>query len=196
MHAEVIDWFLSMPLWVDLPGLHVVHACWHAEFVTWLTTALADGHRLTREMMTAATTPSSEPSPENGPTLFTAVDCLLKGLEVQLPSGQSFADADGHTRISARVRWWDDEAVTIRDGVHATEAVRSQLSDAPLPKEARVGVREHPVCFGHYWLTGSPTLLSSRAACVDYSAGAWGPLVAYRYDGEPQLERAHLAWVS
>jgi hypothetical protein len=44
-----------------------------------------------------------------------------------------------------------------------------------------------PVFFGHYWMTGSPQMLSATAACVDYSAARDGPLVAYRWDGEPVL---------
>lgn len=28
-HRDCIDWFLTLPLWLNLPGLRVVHACWH-----------------------------------------------------------------------------------------------------------------------------------------------------------------------
>jgi hypothetical protein len=38
----------------------------------------------------------------------------------------------------------------------------------------------NPLSFGHYWLTGDIALQSPRHACVDYSAGNGGPLVAYR----------------
>ena len=41
--------------------------------------------------------------------------------------------------------------------------------------------------FEHYWLTGSIEPQSTRCACVDYSAGKGGPLVAYRFDGETEL---------
>lgn len=29
LHQELIDWFKSLPLYLDLPELRVVHACWH-----------------------------------------------------------------------------------------------------------------------------------------------------------------------
>jgi len=32
LHAEIIDWFLTLPLWLGLPGQRVVHACWQAGF--------------------------------------------------------------------------------------------------------------------------------------------------------------------
>ncbi len=28
-HNDAIDWFRSLPVWLDLPGFRVVHACWH-----------------------------------------------------------------------------------------------------------------------------------------------------------------------
>ena len=37
-------------------------------------------------------------------------------------------------------------------------------------------------------MTGTPTILSPKVACVDYSAGKGGALVAYRWDGESNLD--------
>jgi hypothetical protein len=28
-HKDAIDWFRSLPVWLDFPGFRVVHACWH-----------------------------------------------------------------------------------------------------------------------------------------------------------------------
>jgi len=39
----------------------------------------------------------------------------------------------------------------------------------------------------HDCLTGKPQVLSARTACLDYSVGNGGPLVAYRWDGEETL---------
>jgi len=52
-----------------------------------------------------------------------------------------------------------------------------------------------PVFVGHYWLTGTPELLSNKVACVDYSVAKGGKLVAYRWDGEPTLDERKLHWV-
>ena len=77
----------------------------------------------------------------------------------------------------------------------ATEC--NQLPEDPLPAHARIHRQEKtPVLFGHYWLTGTPSLQSELATCVDYSAGNGGPLVAYRFDGEPTLSPDRLVWVS
>lgn len=53
-----------------------------------------------------------------------------------------------------------------------------------------------PVFFGHYWMTGSPRPQSSTAACVDYSAGKGGPLMAYRWDAGEALTPHRFVGVS
>ena len=50
-----------------------------------------------------------------------------------------------------------------------------------------------PTFFGHYWMTGRPAPLSPSAACVDYSAGKGGPLVAYRYEAGAPLAATDFA---
>lgn len=52
-----------------------------------------------------------------GDPLFAAVETLLKGPEVSLTDhGQDpYVDKDGHFRASARVRWWHDGPVTLRE---------------------------------------------------------------------------------
>ena len=47
-----------------------------------------------------------------------------------------------------------------------------------------------PVFIGHYWMSGKPELQSPKVACVDYSAAKDGPLVAYRWDGEQELDES------
>ena len=37
LHQELIDWFMTLPLWLDLPGIRVVHACWHADYMKTLS---------------------------------------------------------------------------------------------------------------------------------------------------------------
>jgi hypothetical protein len=63
------------------------------------------------------------------------------------------------------------------------------LPDIPIPDSARIGyASDTPVFFGHYWWKGNPAPLADHVACVDYSAGSGGPLVAYRWDGESVLQ--------
>src|SRR5690606_34064553 len=29
LHVDIINWFKTLPLYLDLPGLRALHACWH-----------------------------------------------------------------------------------------------------------------------------------------------------------------------
>lgn len=47
-HADAVAWFVTLPLWLDLDGLRVVHACWHAPSQQALANCL-DEHALLTE---------------------------------------------------------------------------------------------------------------------------------------------------
>ena len=198
LHTEIIDWFLTLPLWLDLPELRVVHACWHTRFMNWLPPNLHKGRYLTRDLMIAATDePEDEVEKDNPtPSVFKAVEALTKGIEIPLPVGYHFLDKYDIPRDRVRVRWWDKDATTYRSAAMLSTAERAALPDLLIPEYAQVGVGDKPVFFGHYWLTGAPSLQSDRAVCVDYSAGKGGALVAYRFDGEPELSPEHFVWVA
>mgnify|MGYP000438027641 CR=1 FL=1 len=125
-----------------------------------------------------------------GRSEYRAVEALLKGIEIPLPPGSSFRDKDGHERHDARVRWWDSAAITYQQAALIPPGSDTHLTGEEIPNDARVGYSDDkPVFFGHYWLTGNPEPQSPSVACVDYSAGKERePLVAYRFDGEPELD--------
>lgn len=179
LHAEIIDWFLTLPLWLDLPGLRVVHACWHDGYMSELEPLLGQNRTLTPELMVRASR-SDDP-------VFQAVEGLTKGLEVALPPGHSFFDKDGHERKNVRIRWWDEQASSYRDLALMPDEDRAKLPDMVVKDPKPSYDRCKPVFFGHYWMQGAPTLQADQMACVDYSAGKGGPLVAYRWSGEERL---------
>ena len=73
---------------------------------------------------------------------------------------------------------------------------RSTLPDEEIPTHVRLGQNAgKPLFIGHYWLTGTPRLLSDSVACLDYSVAKGGKLVAYRWDGESTLENSKLHWI-
>ncbi len=188
LHSELIEWFLTLPLWIDMPGLRVVHACWHDGYMDEIRPYLTDSLQLNRSLMVQASRKGQMP--------FRTVEGLTKGLEVALPQGHSFDDKDGHTRHEVRIRWWDTEATTYRDLALMPEATRQKLPNILVARDARSPYdNAKPVFFGHYWMTGTPKQQSPTAACVDYSAAKEGPLVAYRWDGEPMLDDKNFASV-
>lgn len=181
--ASYLDWFRTLPLWLDLDGLRVIHACWDERMI-----ARVQGKAVTDEFLASACLPGGE--------LFGPVETLLKGKEARLPAGVTITDKDGHARSATRVRWFDDpEGHTY--GSYSMEPVecllplpQTVLDEAlPYPDDAK------PVFVGHYWMQGArPTLLRPNISCVDWSVAKGGFLCAYRWDGEHVLEAQKFAW--
>jgi hypothetical protein len=194
LHQEIADWLLSLPLWLDLPDLRVIHACWHTQFMEYLRPRLLPGGRLSAELMQAAThEPASEEerdSPE--PSIFKAVEMLLKGMEVTLPGGPGFTDKNGTRRWRARVRWWANEPASYRKALLLEKSLSDELPELTIPHSLPVcAVQAKPLFFGHYSLFGPPRPLLPQVVCVDYGAGHHGPLCAYRWKGEKTLTAKH-----
>ena len=129
LHREIIEWFLGLPLWLELEELRVVHACWHSGMIEYLAPSLLPGRRLSAELMVMASRePANEmekDSPE--PSLFKAVEMLTKGPDLPLPNGHTFHDKYGIERTRVRVRWWDLKATTFRDAALVEESLRERL---------------------------------------------------------------------
>jgi hypothetical protein len=193
-YPALIDWFRTLPLRLDLPGLRVVHACWDDALMQDLADRYpSPNNNLNDALLIAA---SREGSDE-----FAAVETLLKGKEIELPNGQTFLDKDGNPRRHVRIRWFDGEAKTYAEAFLGPEVARTHI-----PKDAIEG--DHliqysheapPVFVGHYWLDADqPELLAPNVACLDYSVAAkvGGLLVAYRWDGEQALSDDKFVWVT
>lgn len=193
-HKEIIDWFLTLPLWLDLPEIRVLHACWHQRFMDFLKPQLSSDTSIPLALMLEATSePENLAEMDNTePSIFKAIEAICKGVEIPLPPECSLTDKYGYERYRVRVRWWDATANTYRQAAMLPEAEREKLPELLIPERDRLNYPlDKPLFFGHYWMTGTPVLLSDTVACVDYSAGMGDPhpLIAYRWDGETTLNK-------
>jgi hypothetical protein len=187
IHEEIIGWFKTLPLWLDLGEIRAVHACWNDKYMDALRPHLGEGQTLSDELVVWAN--------RKDHWAFEAVEALCKGPELDLPDGISFRDEDGKHRRSVRVRWWEEQPLSFKRAALAPPEVLDRIPDAPVKADNRIGVYYGPpVFFGHYSLTARPAPLTPKVACVDYSAGNGGPLVAYRWEGEPELRATHFIW--
>jgi hypothetical protein len=185
---DITDWFKTLPLWLDLPGLRIVHACWHQESMNLLRPLLGPNQTLSDEAILLGS--------RKGHPVYEAIEVVCKGPEVALPPGISFEDSGGKVRHEVRVRWWQEDLSTYRKAAIGPPGDMAMIPDAPMPEEWKAHpYAGPPVLFGHYWFTGKPEVISPRFACLDYSVAKDGPLVAYRWDGEEELSSEKLAWV-
>lgn len=192
-----LSWFKTLPFFLELDGLRLVHACWDEEKIRYLKGQADVNSPISDDFLRR--------SADKGTAEFAAVDMVLKGREVDLPDGLSYEDKDGHLRRRVRVRWWLTpselkEARSFADITRAPPGVLNRLrnfklslkGDLPFPGYSE---QESPVFFGHYWFRGRPQILSVNSLCLDYSAVLGGHLCAYRWQGESRLNSKNLVYV-
>jgi len=181
-YKDVIDWFKTLPLWLDLEGLRVVHACWDPQHVDKILDHQDGGNLLGDELL--------HKSSERGTWQNDAIETLLKGKEIPLPKGQHFFDKDNNIRHHIRIKWWDKSVNTYQSMFMGPEDAITHIPNDPVVGDHLIayGHNEKPVFLGHYWMEGEIEPLAPNTACLDYSvAKPGGKLVAYRWDGEQEL---------
>lgn len=90
-----LEWFTTIPLWLDLGDVRVVHACWHDDLITLVENRCGSSAPFDElQHLVAAST--------NGDDLYDAVETLLKGSEFSLVDrGQpEYHDKGGHPRVA------------------------------------------------------------------------------------------------
>ena len=185
---KVLEFFKTLPLWLDLGDIRVVHACWSADVMSRLK---IDHHasQLSPELLRLGS--------QRGTQEYRDLELLLKGKELPLKNG-SFKDKDGTERHEIRVRWWDVRATTYQQAYLGPESARTSIPDDDTHGAHLIEYSHNapPLFLGHYWMSGTPEVLASNIACVDYSvAKPGGKLVAYRWQGEQRLRNEHFVWV-
>ncbi len=184
---DYLNWFYSLALFLDLPELRAVHACWDQEDIDWLKEK--NIHKMTKELLFS--------SHKKGSKDYKVINDLLKGKEYIIPEEYAWKDKDGHDRTENRIKWW-------RDAGHSSYG--ELLFDCP-PELRNKMMNENvngifyskdapPVFFGHYWLDDSyPVIQAANVICLDYSIAKGGSLVAYRWNGEEQINDRHFVSV-
>ena len=191
-YPELIEWFRTLPMWLELPGLRIVHACWD----DFLMQALHERYPSINEYVDDEILVKAS---REGRVEHDAIETLLKGKEIELPHGHQFMDKDGHARHEIRIRWFDGTASTYHEAYLGPEKVRSHIPGDTIGADHLIQYShdDPPVFLGHYWLDTDPELLAPNIACLDYSIAApgGGKLVAYRWDGEQRLSNEKFVYV-
>lgn len=197
LHAELIEWFLTIPVFLDLDGICVIHACWDEPSIVALSGHLDEQNRLRRDRIADVFQGTANAWQADGTRkpmnpAFHAMETLVKGIEVELPEGLSYADADGHVRTATRIAWWQGAGATYRSAGIIPSPLQTRLPDIAIPAVAAPGYEgKKPLFIGHYWMQGKPTPLTPKVACVDYSVAKKGEMVSYRWSGETELRSDH-----
>lgn len=206
LHREIIAWFLTLPLWLELDGIRAVHACWDEQAMKDIAPYIGPNNTLPPDCIPAAAGIGSKGKnfirrngrvDEDLNPLYRSIETLLKGVEVELPEGVSY-HAEGKERYATRVGWWSAPGTSYDDGAIFSRKQRQELQK-PLPSDPLPALSlkkqtdPRPLFIGHYWRqAGQEAIVAPNIVCVDFSACRGGQLVAYRWSGEHEVRPDHL----
>jgi hypothetical protein len=186
-----LEWFRTLPMWLDLDGLRAVHACWDEQSMMTIAQAHKDHGGVSATFLQSA---CLEEKP-----LIVSVEVVLKGKEGKLPDGASFQDKDGHVRTEIRTRWYlAPNGHTYRTYAFQSDEIACDLGldEAVIAAATPYPATAKPVFVGHYWLSAErPKTLADNVACLDFSVAMGGFLCAYRWNGEQKLSNENFVWV-
>ncbi|MGP4845845.1 metallophosphoesterase [Marinobacter sp. 1Y8] len=180
---EFLDWFYTLPLFLEVEHFRVVHACWDNRLIEKFR-ASQGGNRIDEDFLHASSALDSFAG--------QVMDRLLRGTDLRLPDGLAITGKDGLTRQFFRTKFWAENPKTYADVVFQPDPLPEDIANRPLSEAEHKKIlaypeSEPPVFVGHYWREGAPSPLKSNVACIDYSAVKYGRLVAYRMDDERVL---------
>lgn len=186
-----LEWFKGLPLFLELPGFRVVHACWDRALIEEFKQRYGR-NTLDDDFL--------QDSVDKTSFAGQVMDRLTRGTDLPLPDGESILSKDGYERRSFRTKFWSRNPKSYLDVVFQPDPLPDHLSGMALTEREKAQLlhyppSEPPVFVGHYWLQGTPKPLRDNVACLDYSAVKYGRLVAYQYDGEAALKQEKFQWV-
>ncbi len=174
---EIVNWFKTLPLFIESDDFRVVHACWDQHYIDRVRELLEEGVMDKSFIYKSAI---------NGTTECDIVERLLKGPESHLPDGVSFKDAYGKVRVIGRLKWWKAEKQTLRgilmENITCDNEALDSIIDLNDYNLRPYCLTEKPVFFGHYWFKGEVSPVQENMYCLDYSAVKQGSLVSYRWN--------------
>ncbi len=188
---EFIDWFWTLPLYLDMGSFRLVHACWDDQLIESFTAQYPDG---------CPDIEFLQASVERDGFADQVFDRLLRGIGMPLPHGLSMTGRDGVTRAMFRTKFWEEAPQTYGDLVFQPDGLPEHIAIRPLTDRQKrelliYGSDQPPLFVGHYWQHGVPRPIRGNLACLDYSAVKYGRLVAYRWSGEQRLLQENFVWV-
>ncbi len=191
---ELVDhlkWMRTLPLFLDLGDIRIVHACWSQPAIDYIKENIAEGKikkKIFREIY-------RNPKSEMGKSIWT----LTKGIDFRLPGDLKIINNKGVSPRTFRMRWWEDPHEKTFEQMSFES--KFSLPNYTIPKqiipENYVYPKDEPIVFfGHYCRGNGPFIVKQNICCVDSCVNGTKKLTAYRWNGEKTLREENLIQVS
>ena len=187
---ETLQWMRTLPLYLDLGGIRVVHACWMEDAIKVADKMYTEGRIKNKVFRTIQKKSEAEE------TISTWI--LTKGVYLRLPSDLRIRNNKGVMPRMIRMKWWDlPDNKTFNELSFESKftlpeyTVPQQIlpTTYPYPEDAP------PVFFGHYCRGAGPFIVKHNVCCVDSCVTGTDVLTAYRWNGEKELSAENLIQV-
>jgi hypothetical protein len=187
---DQLSWMRTLPLYLDMGGIRVVHACWEDEAIKVADSIYSEGKIKKNIFRMVHRKPNSE--------IAKSVWLLTKGVNLKMPADLKIVNNKGVSPRVIRIRWWE-EAINKTFGELSFES-KYNLPQYTVPSQILPAVYPYPenapiVFFGHYCRGRGPHIIKHNICCVDSCVTGTKTLLAYRWDGEKVLNMNNLVQV-
>ncbi len=188
--TDNLRWFRTLPLFLDLDEIRVVHACWSEPAIRFLRNNLAEGKIKKSVFREIYRNPKSE--------LSQSIWVLTKGIDFKLPGDLRIINNKGVSPRTFRMKWWEDpHNKTFEEMSFESKFV---LPSYTIPLEIIPNINPYAseapiVFFGHYCRYNGPHIITPNVCCVDSCVAGNKILSAYSWKGEKTLNELHLTRV-
>jgi hypothetical protein len=179
---EHLKWMRSLPLYLDLGEIRVVHACWSDNAVR-VADSLYDEGKIKKKVFRKI-------HRKTDTEISKSVWLLTKGVNLKLPGDLKIISNKGISPRSIRTQWWDElEGKTFEQ---LSFESKFKLPEYTVPHEILPVTYPYPenapiVFIGHYCRGKGPHILKSNVCCVDSCVTGTKRLLAYQWNGEKEL---------
>ncbi len=183
-------WLRTLPLFLDLGDIRIVHACWKDSNISVIREKLPVG-KIPKVVLRNLVT-------EYNSGLSQAILQTIRGVHHILPRDLRIYDQRHRHHRFYRIRWWQDpQGLTFQEWSFES---KFRLPSYTIPIEIIPSVEPYPedaplLFFGHYCRGNGPFVVARNLCCVDGCVTGKRRLTAYRWDGESIPDEAKMIFV-
>jgi len=185
-----LKWLRTLPFYLDLDGLRIVHAYWNDNDINYLKSFIPKG-KLKKDFLRTIH--------ENQHPTASIIYRLLKGLEFRCPPDLILKCSKGMSRKVFRMNWWESpQNKTFRALSFGNKFILPEYT-VPIqlaPSFEPYSSNKPPVFVGHYCLTEGAAIMQDNICCIDSAVVGSETLSAYRWNGEQQLKKENIISVT
>lgn len=187
---DTLQWLRTLPLFLDLGEIRIVHACWADEAIKIAQTIHTEG-RIKKKVFRIIHKKSED-------KITQSIWLLTKGVYLRMPADLRVRNNKGVAPRMIRMEWWETPLNKTFNQLSFESKFTFPEYTVPseiLPETFPYSEESPLLFFGHYCRGAGPFIIKDNVCCVDSCVNGSGVLSAYQWDGERQLRSEKLIQV-